>query len=274
MPKFFVGNEQIQDGKIMIIGEDVNHIVNVLRLKEQDEIQICDKDNGITYQSEIVEVLKEKVECKMITQIEQQVESNVAVTIFQGLPKADKMEYIIQKTTEIGGIEIVPVAMKRCIVKLEGKDENKKIERWQKIAEVAAKQSGRDKIPHIHHVIKFGELKELVSSFDLFIVAYENEERLSLKRVLNEKHIDRIKLEIENRKNAKPDYDLKDIIENRVKETIKIGVVIGPEGGLDKEEVEMLSTCGAKVVTLGNRILRTETAPIVILSNIMYEFDE
>lgn len=246
VPKFFVGNEQIQDGKIMIIEEDVNHIVNVLRLKEQDEIQVCDKDNGITYQSEIVEILKERVECKIIEQIEQQVESNVSVTIFQGLPKADKMEYIIQKATEIGGTEIVPVAMKRCIVKLEGKDESKKIDRWQKIAEVAAKQSGRDRIPRINHVMKFGELKELISSFDLFIVAYENEKKVSLKQVLKDK----------------------------TNMAIKIGVVIGPEGGLDKKEVEMLSTYGAKVVTLGNRILRTETAPIVILSNIMYEFDE
>jgi len=118
MPKFFVSNNQIKDEQINIIGEDVNHIINVLRLKIEDEIDVCDKDIGITYNSKIIEFSKESVICKILEKIEKTTESKIVdVTIFQGLPKADKMEYIIQKTTELGVKTIIPVAMKRCIVK-------------------------------------------------------------------------------------------------------------------------------------------------------------
>lgn len=262
MPKFFVRNSQIKEEKIEIVGEDVNHIVHVLRLKKQDEIQICDKDNGITYETQIIEIGKGEVNCKILKTLEQEVESKVQVTIFQGLPKADKMEYIIQKSTEIGGIEIIPVAMKRCIVKLEGKDENKKIERWQKIAEVAAKQSGRDRIPDIRNVMKFEQMKEIISDFDLFLVAYEDEKEVSLKQVLEEHR--------KRNTNVKKKDELVDLEKQN---SLKIGIVIGPEGGIEKQEVEELKAYNAKVITLGNRILRTETASLVILSNIMYEFE-
>lgn len=250
MPKFFVNNNQIEDEKITIIGEDVKHIVSVLRLKIDDEILICDKQNGISYNTKIDEILKEKVICKIECESTDIVESNIKVSIFQGLPKADKMEYIIQKCTELGAVEFIPVALKRCIVKLSGKDEEKKIERWQKIAEVAAKQSGRDIIPDVKNVINLGKLKEFVSEFDLFIVAYEAEKESTLKAIL-QKYKEGISENIE----------------------VKIGVVVGPEGGLDIEEVEALKESGAKIITLGNRILRTETAPIAIVSNIMYEFE-
>ena len=126
MPKFFVDDNQIEGSRISITGEDVNHITNVLRLKKDDYILVCDKQNSITFNSKIEEILKEKVVCKIENEIAKQVESKVKVSIFQGLPKADKMEYIIQKTTELGVKEIVPVMMKRSIVKLEGKDEIKK----------------------------------------------------------------------------------------------------------------------------------------------------
>ena len=250
MSKFFVANEQIKDGKIYITGEDVNHIVNVLRLKVDDEILVCDKDSSVTYKTKIIEVLKEKVLCQVIEKVKETTESNVDVTIFQGLPKADKMEYIIQKGTELGVKKIVPVEMKRCIVKFDKKDEVKKIARWQKIAEVAAKQAGRDFIPVIENLIDINEIENISSDFDLIIVAYEEEKIISLKDEL---------------KKLKESYDN----DSR----LKIGVVIGPEGGLDKIEVENLKQNGAKVVTLGNRILRTETASIAILSNVMYEFE-
>lgn len=247
MPKFFVTNNQIQNEIIIITGEDVNHIVNVLRLKKQDKILVCNKDEQITYQTQICDINTKEIKCKILEQLEQTTESEIQVTVFQGLPKADKMEYIIQKTTELGVYEIVPVAMKRCIVKLEGKDENKKIDRWQKIVEVAAKQSGRDRIPKIGNVMKFDLLKEVIVKFDLFVVAYEQEKNNTLKQVLQ--------------------------YAKKTGTYQKIGVVIGPEGGIEEAEVEELRENGAKIITLGNRILRTETAPIAILSNLMYEFE-
>lgn len=172
------------------------------------------------------------------------VETNIDITIYQGLPKADKMDLIIQKTTEIGVKQIVPVAMERSIVKLNEKDAKKKIERWQKIAQVAAKQSKRDIIPKIENIIKICELCDEIKEYDLFLVAYENEEETTLKQILRQ---------------------------NR--EIKKIGVLVGPEGGIDNKEIEKLLQSGAKVVSLGKRILRTETAPIAIASNIVYEFE-
>lgn len=155
------------------------------------------------------------------------------------------MELIIQKTTEIGVKEIIPVAMERSIVKLNEKEAKKKIERWQKIAEVAAKQSKRDVIPKIGNVIRINDLCEKVKEYDVFIVAYENEEKISLKHVLKQN-----------------------------KEIRKIGVLVGPEGGIDDKEIEKLKHYdNVKIVTLGKRILRTETAPITIASNIIYEFE-
>lgn len=270
MSKFFVNNCQIQNEMITIKGEDVNHIANVLRLQKQDKIFICDRDEETTYQTEIVKITKDEVECKIIKKITNTNESVIQVTIFQGLPKSDKMEYIIQKTTELGVKAVLPVSMKRCVVKLEGKDASKKLERWQKIAEVAAKQSGRDMIPKIEDVMKFEKVKEVVSDFDLFLVAYEGEKRNTLKRVLSDIHINRIKKEIAKEKEIKLEERLYTPL---IKEELKIGVMIGPEGGIESEEVEQLKNLGAKVVTLGKRILRTETAPIAILSNIMYEFE-
>jgi len=244
MPKFFVSNDQIKEETIEIISDDVNHIANVLRFSKEDEITITDKDNNISYNSKIEEIMKEKIICKILNTIEDTTESNIHITIFQGLPKSEKMEYIIQKTTELGVKEIIPVAMKRCIVKIEKKDEKKKIERWQKISEVAAKQSERDIIPKIHNIQNIQDIISKVKEFDLFIVAYENEEQTTLKKVLKE-HF-----------KAK-----------------KIAVLIGPEGGLEEKEVESLKENGAFVITLGKRILRTETAPITLISNIMYELD-
>ena len=246
MQKFFVEKNQIVDKKAYIRGEDVNHIINVLKLKKGEEIIICDKESNISYKSKLLNISKEKVECDLIEKIEYTTESLIDVTIFQGLPKADKMEYIIQKSTEIGVKEIVPVKLKRCIVKLDQKDALKKCERWQKIAETAAKQSKRDIIPKIGNVIDINNLKNEIKKFDLFLVAYEEEESCSLKQILKQE---------------------------KKKSGLKIAVLIGTEGGLEKEEVEILKLNGAKVITLGKRILRTETAPIVVLSNIMYEFE-
>ena len=204
MPKFFVKEEQIQENQIIILGQDVNHIKKVLRAKIGDELQICNSQNGENFLCEIDNLEEEKIICQIKEKIQEQVESNIEVTIFQGLPKADKMEYIIQKSVELGVYDITPVEMKRCVVKLNEKDKSKKIERWQKISEVAAKQCGRDIIPKVNKVCNVNKLASQINEFDSVIVAYENEEEYSIKD-----EIDKIK----NKNNIN-----------------KIAIVIGPEG--------------------------------------------
>lgn len=249
MPKFFVKQEQIQENKIIIQGQDVNHIKKVLRAKIGDEIEICNSMSSENYLCEITKIENEQIECKMERKMKEQKESNVQVTIFQGLPKADKMEYIIQKSVELGAYEIVPVEMKRCVVKLNDKDKAKKIERWQKISEVAAKQCGRDIIPEVKDVINIKKLCNLIENYDILLIAYEEERDNTIKQQLQD-----IKTKFKNNK-------------------IKLGVVIGPEGGLEKQDVEELKDFGGKIITLGKRILRTETVALNILSIIMYELE-
>lgn len=247
MRKFFVSSEQIEGNKIQVIGEDVNHIRNVLRLEISEKIKIGNKETSENYICEILEIAKEYVVCKILQKIESEVESNVEITVFQGLPKADKMELIIQKGTELGVCDFVPIEFKRSIVKLSGKDEIKKIERWQKIAEMAAKQSGRDIIPKINHVQNIKNVCQAIANYDIVLLAFENEEKNSLKNEL---------LKLKN-----------------TKEKFKIAIIIGPEGGIEDREIEVLEEYGAKVVTLGKRILRTETAPLNMVSIIMYELE-
>ncbi|CDE90567.1 MAG: 16S rRNA (uracil(1498)-N(3))-methyltransferase [Clostridia bacterium] len=250
MPKFFVKEEQIQENQIIILGQDVNHIKKVLRAKIGDELQICNSQNGENFLCEIDNLEEEKIICQIKEKIQEQVESNIEVTIFQGLPKADKMEYIIQKSVELGVYDITPVEMKRCVVKLNEKDKSKKIERWQKISEVAAKQCGRDIIPQINNIINIKNICNLIQEYDMVLVAYENEEKNTLKE------------QLENIKK-----------QNNSKSKVKIGIIIGPEGGLEEKDVETLKENGAKVITLGRRILRTETVALNVLSIIMYELE-
>ena len=224
----------------------MNHIKNVLRCQKGEHIEICNSETSKNYLCEINKIEKEEIECNILENLRSNVETDIKVTIFQGLPKADKMEYIIQKNTELGAKQIVPVEMVRCVVKLDSKKEGKKIERWQKIAESAAKQSGRDLIPTVEMPIDINNLCEKIKEFDAVILAYEEEKENTLKNEL--KKLDGTK-------------------------DLKIGIIIGPEGGMDKTEVEKLAKAGAKVVTLGKRILRTETASISIMSNIVYEFE-
>lgn len=246
MPKFFIKTNQINEDEIKIIGEDVKHIVQVLRSKVGEELTLCDINTNLNYISTISQIYSDCIICKIEDCTKSVVESNIEVTLFQGLPKADKMEYIIQKNIELGIKKIVPVEMTRCVVKLDNKTANKKIERWQKIAEAAAKQSGRDCIPEVKMPITPNELCNEIKQFDIVILAYENEKNITLKQELKR---------------------ISDI------DKLKIGIIIGPEGGLSEKEVEMFINAGAKVVTLGKRILRTETASIVIMSNIVYEYE-
>lgn len=247
MSKFFVRENQICNNRIEIIDEDVNHIKNVLRLNVGEEIKICDSDNSKNYNCKIVEVSQKNIECEILEELENETEGNVELHIFQGLPKADKMELIIQKGTELGVTEFIPVNMKRCIVKLDGKDQQKKIERWNKIAEVAAKQSGRDIIPKVRALEDIKNIKNQISNYDLVLVAYEMEKENYIKN------------ELQKIKTTKGKY--------------KIAVLIGPEGGLEPEDVKNLKNSGAKVISLGKRILRTETVALQVSSIIMYELE-
>lgn len=184
MPKFFVKQEQIKENKIIIQGQDVNHIKKVLRAKTGDELQICNSQTKENFLCDIENINNEDIICNIKQKIEEKVESNIEVTIFQGLPKADKMEYIIQKSVELGVYDITPVEMKRCVVKLDEKDKNKKVLRWQKISEVAAKQCGRDIIPQINNVINIKNLCDLIEKYDIVLIAYENEKENTLKEQL------------------------------------------------------------------------------------------
>ena len=242
MHKFFVESNQINDNKIKIMNNDYNHIVNVLRMKKEDNILITNKNTLETYNCKIEQINEREVLCNIISVENKEVEMNVKVDIFQGLPKADKMEYIIQKCVELGVHKIVPVNMKYCIAKI--KDEDKKNIRWNTISEVASKQCKRNLIPKIEKSINMTNLYNEIKNYDLAIVAYENEDNTTIKNVLQEN------------KNVK-----------------SIAVIIGPEGGISSDEIDSLKNLGVKIVSLGNRILRTETASIVALSMIVYEFE-
>ena len=221
----------------------MNHIKNVLRCQKGEHIEICNSETSKNYLCEINKIEKEEIECNILENLRSNVETDIKVTIFQGLPKADKMEYIIQKSVELGAYDITPVEMKRCIVKLNEKDKEKKIQRWQKIAEVAAKQCKRDIIPKINNITNVKLICNIIQNYDIILVAYEKEKERTLKSELK-------KIKEYNQKN--------------------IGIIIGPEGGLDEDDVKLLEESGAKVITLGNRILRTETVALNVLSNIMY----
>lgn len=247
MPRFFVKTEQINQPYIYIKNEDVNHIKNVLRKKVADKIEVCNQETGDTYLCEIEQLDDNEILTKIIEKLNE-TETNIKIDIYQGLPKAEKMELIIQKSVELGVNSIIPISLKRCVVKLEGKDQNKKIERWQKIAESAAKQCGRNIIPKIGNIIKIKQFEELSKNYDSLIVAYENEKEYTLKQEIQK-------------------------IKQSNKKELKIAVVIGPEGGLAEEEIETLKNYGANIVTLGKRILRTETVALNILSILMYELE-
>ena len=250
MPRFFVRNEQVKEKTIEILGEDIKHIKNVLRKQIGDKLEICNQDTKKSYTCEIEKLEDKSILTKIIEELKKDY-NKISVDIYKGLPKADKMELIIQKSVELGVNAIIPVAMKRCVVKIDTKDETKKITRWQKIAESAAKQSGRNTIPEIKNIINIEKVNQLIKEYDSVIVAYENEKENTIKPEL-------LKLKEKVKTNNK----------------IKIAIVIGPEGGLEEKDVELLKQNGAKIVTLGNRILRTETVALNVLSIIMYELEQ
>ena len=252
MPKFFVKENQISNNKIEIVGDDVNHITNVLRMKQGEILKVCNQETGENYIAEIINAQKNSVTCEIQEKLEETAESNVDITLYQGLPKFEKMELIIQKNTEVGVNAIVPVIMERTVVKLDEKQVSKKLERWQKIAEIAAKQSMRDIIPQIGNITKLKDID--TTEFDAVLVAYENEEHNMLKTELQ-----KLERKIKSNNSSEQQYN--------------IAIVIGPEGGISEKELVMLAEKNAKFVSLGKRILRTETAGVVMAGNIIYELE-
>jgi len=248
MPKFFIKTNQIKENEIEIINEDVNHIKNVLRKKIDENIDICDNEKYVDYKCKIKEINDNNIICSILKKNEYNSDLKIEIDIFQGLPKTDKMELVIQKSVELGVNSIIPVALKRCIVKIDKKDEIKKIQRWQKISEVAAKQCGRSNIPKVENIMAIQNICNIIKNYDKMLIAYEEDKDHILKNEINE-------------------------LKKMEKKNLKIGVLIGPEGGLEKEEVEILKQNGAKVITLGKRILRTETVALNVLSILMYELE-
>lgn len=232
------------DGEtVRVTGEDAHHISNVLRMEKGEQIIACCGD-GLDYIAEITNIAKDCVTANVIKTEPSKGESNIKITLFQGLPKGEKFDTVIQKSVELGVFEIVPIMLKRCVVKIDSKKKSAKTERWNKITLSAAKQCGRGIVPQVKEPLDIKEAALLMKNFDLVIVAYEEEKETTLKDVLTSCG------------------DVKNI-----------AVVIGPEGGIEKEELNYLvETANGKSVTLGERILRTETAPISLISMIMYHF--
>lgn len=241
---FFVSPENISEKSIEIVGNDVNHIKNVLRMKVGEKF-VANDGNGASYCCAISEIYDDRI----VAAIEEgQLMSNelpIKLVLFQGLPKADKMELIIQKGVELGVSEIYPVEMSRCVVKLDDKKKKSKTSRWQSISESAAKQSGRTVIPEIHEPLPYAEALKIAEGFDLVLVPYECADSMA---ALKEKIA-------------------------QVKENMTIGIFIGPEGGYEEKEIEKAKAVGGEIVSLGKRILRTETASIAALAICMFNIE-
>ena len=245
MNQFFVEESQIHGSEIIIEGTDVNHIKNVLRMKTGEEVMIS---NGTDkhYICSIMTISEQQVVAKILDIDTNSTELPVKLYLFQGLPKADKMELIIQKSVELGVHEIIPVAMKRCVVKLDAKKEKSKLARWQGIAESAAKQSKRMVIPNISRVMNFKEAVAYAKSLDYNIIPYEFANGME-----------------------------------RSKQVVKslgqyksVGIFIGPEGGFEEAEIAYAKENNMQIISLGKRILRTETAGLTALSIIMFELEQ
>ena len=238
MRRFFCDN--IADSTAIISGDDAHHITRVLRMKPGDALSLCD-GAGIEYDAVITSASPEAVVCALGANHESTVEPPVRITLFQCLPKTGKMETIVQKCTELGVSAVVPVVSARCVV-IPNKDFEKKRERYNRVALEAAKQSRRAVVPQVLPLI---ELKNVdPRQFDRFLVAYEEEGAHSLKAALQQANSPKT-----------------------------IAILIGPEGGLEESEVERLLQFGATAVSLGKRILRTETAGMAMLAQILYEVE-
>jgi len=242
MQRYFIGSKQIINDKIDIFGDDAKHINKVMRYQPGDKV-ICTDNIGRSYIAEILSMNAKQVILRIVEEEINNNEPTVHITLYQGLTKADKMEWIIQKGTEIGISSFVPVEMKYSITKWEADRGNKKIERWQKIAKEAAEQSQRSKIPEIHNADSFKSLiNNIIPKHSLTMLAYEKSEHSQGILALMNQHVD----------------------------CNDFGLIIGPEGGISDEEKNMAIENGVKLINLGPRILRAETAGLVAASGILF----
>ncbi|NLL93144.1 MAG: 16S rRNA (uracil(1498)-N(3))-methyltransferase [Clostridiales bacterium] len=244
MHHFFVQPQNVKEEYISIVGGDVNHIKNVLRMKEKEDILISD-GNGCDYTCVIYKIQEDEIIAKICDVSHDATELPGKLYLFQGLPKNDKMELIIQKAVELGAAGIIPVSTSRCVVKLDEKKEATKLKRWQKIAESAAKQSKRGVIPQVHNVLSFKEAVKMAGDLQVGMIPYENFKDMS---------------------------STKSVID-KIRSNMSVGIFIGPEGGFCESEVEYAKENGIEPISLGNRILRTETAGLAILSILMFKME-
>ena len=244
MHHFFVDKGQITETEIQIVGTDVRHIRNVLRMQPGEDLEVGD-GQGSEYYCRIREINEEAVVAEILYRQQSEAELPSRIFLFQGLPKGDKLELIIQKAIELGAAEIIPVDMKRSVAKVDAKKAGKKQERWNGIAQSAAKQSKRGVIPQVTKPMSFREALVYARQADILLVPYEGAENME-----------------ETRK-----------IISEIKPGQSVAVWIGPEGGFDREEVEALKEQNGKIVTLGRRILRTETAGLAVLSILVYHLE-
>ncbi len=244
MHHFFVAPEQINtgDNSVIITGQDVNHIKNVLRMKQGEELAVSNGQDGREYRCGILRMEEDRILCELRFIKEDNVELPCRIYLFQGLPKGDKMELIIQKAVELGVYSVIPLAAKRCVVKLDEKKAASRILRWQGISESAAKQSRRAIVPEVTKVSDFSSAVKWASRMAVKLIPYELAEDMTRTRQ----------------------------ILGRLEPGQDVAVFIGPEGGFTEEEVRLASENGIEPVTLGKRILRTETAGLTVLSWIMY----
>ena len=248
MYQFFVSPEQISDKSVVITGADVNHIKNVLRMKPGEEIAISNGVDNKEYRCAIENLSDDSIQCTLLFVKEDGLELPAKVYLFQGLPKADKMELIIQKAVELGVYEVIPVETKRAVVKLDAKKAASKVTRWNAIAEAAAKQSRRAMIPRVHDILSYKEaLQYAAEAADFVLVPYEamaDEAGTGTRSLL---------------------------------ESMKAGqtaaVFVGPEGGFEESEIEAALEGGARTISLGKRILRTETAALAFMAFLIYRFE-
>lgn len=243
MHRFFVEKEQINDEFIQIIGTDVKHIRDVIRLKVGEVLEICCE--GIIYIGEISTIDKKMISVKINKKYNGENEPSTYIVLYQGLAKGSKMDLILQKCTELGVSEFYPLATHRAVVKInEQKKADSKVNRWQEIADQAAKQSKRDILPMVNNIISFDEMINLLNGEENIIVPYEDANQQGIREAL------------------------KGIAKK------KVHIIIGPEGGFEESEIEKLKSIKGKIVTLGPRILRTETAGLVASTMVMYELGD
>lgn len=245
MQRFFVTPDQVGEDKIRIQGSDVNHMKNVLRMRPGEEVMVSDGNNR-QYRCRVEDYPDGEAVLAILEAGLVDTELPSRIYLFQGLPKQEKMELIVQKAVELGVCQVIPVQTRRCVVKLDAKKAAKKVQRWQQIAESAAKQAGRGYIPAVSEVMTFQEALAFSETLDIRLIPYELADGMEGTRK----------------------------ILDGIRPGQSVGIFIGPEGGFEKEEVGRAVEAGAMPITLGKRILRTETAGIAVLSILMYRLEK